>query len=180
MGAPIALASLYSKPAIIGSVVTLLLVLSLYALFRAISFDFLSYSHRKVIINKLLVTALPILTIIILRVTFLITKEIPNEERSIIVHGVEIHHAVTGTILMLLMNIAATRMRQPPGIMFNALLGIIAGLVLDQVMYLPLIEVTDSAYNGIMSWIGAIAGVILFACAGIAFRHSRSYRPDGL
>ena len=53
MGAPIALASLYSKPAIIGSVVTLLLVLSLYALFRAISFDFLSYSHRKVIILQL-------------------------------------------------------------------------------------------------------------------------------
>jgi len=84
---------------------------------------------------------------------------IPNEDRSLMFHGYEIHHINTGLVLIyvaaccLYCDIGGRRIR---GVIFGILAAGIA-LVNDQVVYYALKNVSDAAYNGIESLVGAVA-----------------------
>ncbi len=84
---------------------------------------------------------------------------IPNEDRSLMFHGYEIHHINTGLVLIyvaaccLYCDIGGRRTR---GVIFGLLAAGIA-LVNDQVAYYALKNVSDAAYNGVESLVGAVA-----------------------
>ncbi len=97
---------------------------------------------------------------------------IPNEDRSLMFHGYEIHHINTGLVLIyvaaccLHCGIVSRRTR---GVIFGLLAAGIA-LVNDQVAYYALKNVSDAAYNGTESFVGAVAVssvqlLLLISCA---------------
>lgn len=106
------------------------------------------------------------LTIVIFRIFHhvQVSLGVPNTERSLLLGGQEIHHIVPGSIgcfaigLLLLANPDLAWWRT-----IAAALGILLGTVADQVLYYCLAEVTDAAYDGVPSTVGAVVFGVLYA-----------------
>jgi len=90
---------------------------------------------------------------------------IPNEERSIIILGVEIHHLVIGMLLLTLTLPFIIITRQFTWLslilVLLALIGI--GFITDQYTYCLLKEISDSTYFGSFSFWGGL--IVSIACS---------------
>ncbi len=100
-------------------------------------------------------------SVVVYRISFITMADLPNEERSLMVAGCEIHHGYLGAgLLVAVLALLATR-RVRPGWMVMLVFGLAAGSILDQLSYLMLSECSDEAYGSLISEAGAIAGVAL-------------------
>ena len=82
---------------------------------------------------------------------------VPNASRSILLTGVEIHHAYVGlTGLYICGLIAFNGCQWVPGALLVGIIAVCCGLIADQALYFCLREITDSAYSGRISWTGAL------------------------
>ena len=111
-----------------------------------------------------------ILTILLFRTSYALTKHLPNEERSIFIQGFEVHHANWG--ILGIMIIAALG---PSGLRFNKitlmLISILSAFFLDQFSYLQLNLVSDEAYEGLISLAGAVfSGLVYMIYANILLK----------
>jgi hypothetical protein len=94
----------------------------------------------------------------------LLAYAVSNSERSLMLAGVEIHHIVTGMIASYCLWLIAQRYpRVMTANLYALFIGITLGLVADQVLYFALSEVTDAAYAGKASTLGAVFFPILYA-----------------
>ena len=105
---------------------------------------------------------IPLLIIIIFRLSYLLTIEIPNTERSFFIGSTEIHHAFIGTVLILICNCIAITNIYQKNLLFVFSLSLSIGLIVDQSLYIPQRYMSDSGYNNIISWIGAVVGGFSF------------------
>ncbi len=121
---------------------------------------------------------LTIFVCIIYRISYARNYHIPNEERSLFIMDYEIHHAVLGSVFFMLYLLAQSAGLIKNRVLALLLLSLIAGFVLDQVLYIPLRECTDAAYGQMVSVIGAIVGCGGFAgmCFYFGWRLYRSKR----
>jgi glycerophosphoryl diester phosphodiesterase len=97
------------------------------------------------------------------RVSHQFSLDIPNEERSLMIRGVEVHHLNLGLIALVLAGFLRTwGMRG--GLRWLGLLmyGVGAALYLDESVYICLAEVTDAAYAGTFSTGGGILAIALW------------------
>ncbi|XOV87582.1 MAG: hypothetical protein ACFHX7_21945 [Pseudomonadota bacterium] len=86
------------------------------------------------------------------RFSYWITFEIPNEDRSLIVAGVEVHHLIFGVFLLGLATVLA-RYSLYFGTHFGGFCaGAAIGTITDQLGYLLQYEVSDLSYNSPFSW----------------------------
>lgn len=92
------------------------------------------------------------------RASFFLMGDLPNEERSMVVAGCEIHHALLGTAVLVTVQLMLASRLVRPGRIVMLVYGIAAGTILDQLTYLMLTNCSDEAYGGSLSWSGAIAG----------------------
>ena len=102
---------------------------------------------------------------------------VPNAERSLVLAGHEIHHATTGSVVLvagvLLVAVAAGRRVHRLGALVAA---VGCGFVADQYPYVFLRAATDAAYFGGLSYAGGLAAtgtVITVLC------HAALVRRDG-
>jgi hypothetical protein len=94
----------------------------------------------------------------------MLQRGVPNEARSLWIGGQEIHHAVTASVAGFLLG-SVLLARPSTGVrLFAALaLGVIAGAVADESLYLCLASVTDDAYTEATSLTGACLFGLLYA-----------------
>ncbi|MCG8054897.1 MAG: hypothetical protein JAY94_04360 [Candidatus Thiodiazotropha endolucinida] len=140
-----------------GSMISLLLCLSAVFIFspRLTSVD------RSTRPSILLMIMGYLCTVIIYRISYYVTLDLPNEERSIFILGSEIHHAIFGFIGLILLKLWSHSSFPPQLPVLSLLMGICFGFILDQTSYLMLQEVTDEAYGQTISWLGLILGTML-------------------
>ena len=93
------------------------------------------------------------LTVVAYRLAFSATQHIPNEERSLFIGGVEVHHWNHGVIGALIVGAFASRSgwRFLPRLAAATVLGAAAGSLFDQLGYGLLADVSDAAYGGALS-----------------------------
>ncbi len=104
-------------------------------------------------------------TVLAYRITNILLRDVPNEDRSLMIGGIEVHHFHHGIVLWVLLHLAiATRTLKLTPIVF-LLDGVFAGAVLDQLSYILIRNCTDDAYFGNISNWGAVLGVGLYALA---------------
>ena len=121
------------------------------------------------------VTAMILFTLI-LRIVHLVTMDMPNEGRSLMIAGCEIHHAVTGSVALLLLGILITNHVIRSSKIIFLFLGILSASLLDESFYMQLTEPTDAMYNGFASWLGAIVGMVSYTIFHVFLsRRRRSY-----
>lgn len=105
------------------------------------------------------------LTIVIFRTLDAALVDIPNEQRSILLFGVEFHHVNFGVILLLAMDMLGYARRQGKYMLGLIVAGFGLGMVIDQSVYFALEQITDDSYRGQVSLWGAI--VVYIICAGV-------------
>ena len=114
------------------------------------------------LINTVLICSAMGITILLFRVIYLLTSHIPNDERSMMIAGVEIHHAVLGALVICLLAVLMAKRKTHIGTTFCIFFGSASGFILDQVSYLPILDLTDAAYNSRISWLGAATGAAAY------------------
>jgi hypothetical protein len=114
-------------------------------------------------------------TIAAFRIAHSTSRHLPNEERSLMIAGYEIHHAVTGAILLGLIAAGWAVGGLPRNRITAVVAGAGAGAVVDQSIYMSLIEVTDQAYDSVLSWCGLFGGAV-FMAACVVSRFGRARR----
>ena len=87
------------------------------------------------------------------------------------VAGFEIHHAVTGAILLGLVLVGWITRAWPRNRIAACIAGIGSGAVLDQSIYMSLVAVTDAAYDSSLSWAGMVIGAVVMG-VGVFWRRS--------
>jgi len=110
-----------------------------------------------------------VLSVLFFRTTYLFIQHLTNEERSLIISGYEIHHAVLGLISMIVINILLMTRCTTNNLLVFFLYGLASGFIIDQVLYIPLKNISDIAYNSPTSWLGALIGLGLFS--SLMIRH---------
>ena len=90
---------------------------------------------------------------------------IPNEDRSMMISGFEVHHINVGVVLIW---VAALLREGGPssraaGVVTMVTLTVGLGLVVDQLAFYALREGADAAYDGVTSRLGAVLGVAVIA-----------------
>ena len=103
---------------------------------------------------------------------------IPNEDRSMMVGGFEVHHINVGVALVWI----AALLREggvvfrAAGVVTTVALTVGLGLVVDQVAFYALREGVDAAYDGTTSRLGAAVGVAVIATVLLAWPSPRVKR----
>jgi hypothetical protein len=155
-------ADFYSTASVMGSLVFLAVSILIFFRFKPSAESSRVDIARRSSTSKIVwFAAILILIIGILRLAQAIALHtgIPNEDRSLIFLGYEIHHINTGLVLIyfaaccLYCGIGNRRTRS----VFFGLLAAGIALVSDQVVYYALENVSDEAYNGMESFAGAVA-----------------------
>jgi len=104
----------------------------------------------------------------------MVTAGVPNEDRSMLVNGYEIHHIASGSVVLLLLGLAAqVAPRMAASTVFAAAVGGGIGMVGDQVVYYSLLEVSDASYGSTFSLVGSLTFVLIYAVL-ICVLHSRT------
>jgi len=164
-GAPLDIENPWDIRLVYGSIISVSVVLVgllLSSRFCFKTIDRISESNRKYF---WIIPIVAVITTAIFRISFLTMQDLPNEERSLIIAGFEIHHAFIGIAILVFLSIFIASRCIRNVLMIAFIYGVSAGFILDQCSYLSLAEVSDVAYNDSISWIGAIAGnVVLFIC----------------
>ena len=106
----------------------------------------------------------------------MLLRGVPNDERSLIVLGQEVHHAVFGIIGTYILGIVSWIY---PGILhripFIVVGGFLVGTFADQGVYYALREVTDASYSGALSFYGGICLAVLYSVCGFLSASVRSH-----
>lgn len=118
-----------------------------------------------------------VLGVVAYRVGFELTRHIPNEERSILLFGYEIHHAYSGALVLAVIAMLYEDRCIANGYVVLAITGAAAASVLDQASYTFLRNVSDSAYAGVVSWTGAIVAGLAYL-AYITWVRLRARDPE--
>ena len=95
----------WNRIVVFGSLLSLAIIISFIFLCRKIGEKRHVYWNQIKRINIWLTIIGAIGSIVFYRVIYLLTIEIPNEERSLIILGSEIHHSILGIILLIIINI---------------------------------------------------------------------------
>lgn len=160
----------FSPPSLIGSVVLgALLLLSLRALTerRTAKTSTTPVSPEIGQRTRYVIIAGVFATIALLHIVHLVSVHagIPNEDRSLMVFGFEVHHINLGVLLVwgaALLRGGCLRSHAPTWLTM-AILTVGLGLVADQLTFYALRDLVDSAYQGEMSLLGAMLGIVLIA-----------------
>ena len=107
------------------------------------------------------------LTIIVFRVLDAVLVDIPNEQRSILLFGVEFHHINFGIMLLLAVDMFGYARRQGKYMVALIMAGIGLGMLIDQSVYFALMHITDESYRSQESLWGAI--IVYILCTGVWF-----------
>jgi hypothetical protein len=110
---------------------------------------------------------------------YLRASGVPNEERSFVLYGHELHHASTGTVMLLTgVGLLAVRgVDRRIRLLGTALLAVGLGFVADQYTYMFFATLDDAAYFTLASYLGgalATGSLIL-----LVFYHVRMARRNG-
>ncbi|MES9831922.1 MAG: hypothetical protein ABW139_06725 [Candidatus Thiodiazotropha sp. DIVDIV] len=154
-----------------GSMVSLLLCLLAVFIFS----PRLSSVDRGTRPSILLLIVGYLCTVIIYRISYYITLDLPNEDRSIFILGSEIHHVIFGFIGLIILKLWSHSSFPPRLPVISLLMGLCFGFVLDQSSYLMLKEVTDEAYGQTISWVGLFFGTMLLIGILTLNKTNRSY-----
>ena len=111
--------------------------------------------------------------IVVFRVSNVMLRDLPNEDRSLFIAGCEVHHAVTGALLVALLGMLLATRCLPNALPVALACGVASGFVLDQTTYLMLRNVSDEAYFGAASLAGACAAAIVYVIALVYLWRSR-------
>lgn len=106
-----------------------------------------------------------IATVVFFRVIYLLTIDVPNEGRSLIIAGVEVHHFAIGAFLLVGLVISRLWTRTLSPFWRHVLPGVAVGMILDQTVYMSLLEISDLSYNSPASWWGAVVLTAAFCIA---------------
>jgi glycerophosphoryl diester phosphodiesterase len=118
--------------------------------------------------------------VLLYRASFSLQKGIPNDERSIFVHGVEIHHMIPGLLVLALVGVLSFRRPLWRRIWpFAAVVyALAAGTYLDQIGYAMLAEMSDKAYGGSQSLSSAVVALGLWFVFGVRYLKSTYSVPQ--
>ncbi len=106
-----------------------------------------------------------IITVASFRIFYLATLYIPNEMRSTLVGGVEVHHFAIGALVLVGLRTQHSWVRVLTSPWMSILTGIAIGMILDQSVFISLIHINDTSYNSLSSWWGAIVLTLVFCLA---------------
>jgi len=112
------------------------------------------------------------------RISNLLMQHLPNEQRSLFIAGYEVHHAFSGTLALVVLQILLLTRCLPLNAMVYLATGIVAGFILDQALYIPQANCTDEAYFGAVSLSGAVLSLIIYS--GVIVRCVGSLHSRGL
>ena len=110
------------------------------------------------------------LTIVAFRVMDAMLEGIPNEQRSIMLLGVEFHHINFGIITLLAVDMLGYSRHQGNNMLVLLVVGVGLGMLIDQSVYFALAQITDESYRSQTSLWGAI--IVYIFCAGVWFWHT--------
>jgi hypothetical protein len=102
-----------------------------------------------------------VLLILAFRVLNIITRHsIPNEERSLMIAGTEVHHLITGFFFasLILAVLSSPHISERIRPLFGGFLVLCLAMIADQITYVMIYPLTDEAFFGITSTAGAIIG----------------------
>jgi hypothetical protein len=166
--------SLANPPVLVGSIVCLVAALISALVTEHLRRDGHSAPHVHPILfpnsfPAVIVTAA--CCVLIYRVCFLLQRGIPNEERSIFICGVEIHHMIPGLLTMAFLGVLSFRRSLWRRIWPFAVVvyGVAAGTYLDQIGYAMLAEMSDKAYGGFQSLGAAVVALGLWLVFGVRY-----------
>lgn len=97
----------------------------------------------------------------------MLQADMPNEARSIVIGGLEIHHINLGVMLVwtaAMLTAFAGRTRKTR-LITGIILTIGIGMMVDQLTYYALRSVSDKAYLELASTVGAVGGLVLVSIA---------------
>ena len=151
----------YSAPSVWGSIIAVGALLGCYAALRA----YAGPSPRTLLRTGWkeigLFVALLLLVIAGFRLSqaWMLEAGIPNEARSFRLAGFEIHHINHGLLLVWITSLGLQLVRVRPRVqlLLRSLLAIGIALIIDQISYYALVDITDEAYFGPASLAGALA-----------------------
>lgn len=109
-------------------------------------------------------STLMLFTIVSNRIFNIINRDIPNEDRSLIISGIEVHHFIIGIIIICLAQTIIYNFT-PPKILVMILLGLLVigqSLIADQLTYIVMFPLNDDAFFSWFSIIGAMFGLCWF------------------
>lgn len=102
-----------------------------------------------------------VLLILAFRLLNIITRHsIPNEERSLMIAGTEVHHLITGFFFaaMILAVLCSPHISKRIRSLLGGFLVLYLAMIADQLTYVTIYPLTDQAFFGITSTAGAIIG----------------------
>ena len=103
-------------------------------------------SRSRTVSKNWFLLALPLTIVGIYRITHYLFINIPNEERSLFICGTEVHHAITGTILLLL-TFFYHYIRGAFSSIYLFFIVLFSTSFIDQVYFIQLADVSDELYN---------------------------------
>jgi hypothetical protein len=171
-GSPVAAASAWDTVVLAGSVGCLLSVVVLWALIRGIGSLTGAASSRPALLHRLACGVGALGAVAMCRALYHLNYQVPNEQRSLFVAGNEIHHAYSGLAGLVVLGALLDTGCIGRGVVVHAFAGVLCGMVLDQALYVPQVELSDVAYGNGWSWVGAIAGCSAFIVQ-LVYRHQR-------
>ena len=105
---------------------------------------------------------LAVLIVLVMRLGNISTMNIPNEDRSLMISGIEVHHFISGMFIVMLSQIALYHIQFKNGkkyfIAFLNFLVIGLAMIADQLTYIVLYPLTDDAYFTMLSLVGPFIG----------------------
>ncbi len=127
-----------------------------------------------------LVSLTAVVVTVFTRIPYYTMADVPNEERSLMILGVEIHHINPGGLLLIVVALWATTRLRPLGLrtLMAVVFGVGMSFVLDESVYYALDQVSDEAYGGVASYVGAVGGWLLLTVGGWLWLRRQFGRPD--
>lgn len=161
--APVEVESPWHPVVVAGSLTGLMLILAAVWAARRVGATMASRERCHPGSSHLaMMTAAFLITVIAFRASNVVLQDVPNDIRSLMIAGVEVHHAYQGLLGLTLLQVLIACRVIPIGRSVFVLVGVGAAFVLDQLLYVPLRHCSDAAYFGHVSWGGALLGTALF------------------
>ena len=102
--------------------------------------------------------ALTLMTITAVRVGNILTRNLPNESRSLMIAGIEFHHLFTGFLLISVSQLLLFYLYRNKALsnLFKIIYVIGLALIADQVAYILMVPLSDEAFFSTFSFSGAL------------------------
>ena len=109
-------------------------------------------------------------TVLAFRIAHVLLRHLPNEARSTIVAGFEMHHAYFGCALFVALFFSLPVRSGLARLAYFVAYGLSSGMILDQATYVMLPDVSDLGYDGLVSRVGAVGLTAAFVGYGASLR----------